>query len=179
MFDIFIIPSEIKLSSIISGYLQKSWINLISRPQERQIKLSIFYQFIILSNTDVNFLDNLARMEPIDLYNWLIKRRLIPDNQLCNHCGLAMAIKLAKHTSDGLNWRCKNSECDKYKTTLSIRTDLCIVDTSTQPATGFATLISDRQTKAISPIIKRVVRQGSITQSNSPKIVRGFSADLD
>ena len=78
----------------------------------------------------VIFLDNLARMEPIDLHNWLINRRLIPDNKLCKHCGLAMAIRLAKHASDGFNWRCKNSEYGKYKTSLSIQTDSWLADFS-------------------------------------------------
>ena len=47
---------------------------------------------------DPNFLDHLAGMESIDLYNWLIDKKLIQDHQLCKHCDLLMKINLSKVT---------------------------------------------------------------------------------
>ena len=44
------------------------------------------------------------------------------------------------------------------------------MDTSTQPATGFDTLIPDRQTKTIIPIIERVVRPGSIIHTDEAQV---------
>ena len=47
---------------------------------------------------------------------------------------------------------------------------LCIVHTSTQSATGFATLIPDRQTKTIILIIERVLRPGSIIHTDEARV---------
>ena len=51
---------------------------------------------------------------------------------------------------------------------------LCIVHTSTQPATGFATLIPNRQTKTIIPIIEIVVRSGSIIHTDEAQVYQRF-----
>jgi len=47
---------------------------------------------------------------------------------------------------------------------------LFIVDTSTQPATCFATLIPNRQTKTIIQIIERIVRPGSIIHTDDAQV---------
>jgi len=70
-----------------------------------------------------NFLDNLARIDSHELYNWLIDKRLIHDNQLCIHCNFITKLNLSKRTSDGITWKYKNSKCNKYEITLSIRTN--------------------------------------------------------
>ena len=62
-------------------------------------------------------------MNSHELHNWLIDKRLIHDNQLCIHCNFIMKLNLSKRTSDGITWKCKNSKCNKYETTLSIRTN--------------------------------------------------------
>ena len=51
---------------------------------------------------------------------------------------------------------------------------LCIVDTSTKPATGFATMIPDRTAGTILPIIELVVRQGSIIHTDEAKVYKAL-----
>jgi len=56
---------------------------------------------------------------------------------------------------------------------------LCITDTSSQPATGFATMIPDRTAATIIPIIKRVVRSGSIIHSDEARVYQSLKQNYE
>ena len=55
---------------------------------------------------------------------------------------------------------------------------LCIVDTFTQPAKGFATMIPDRRAETIIPIIESVVRPGSIIHTDEEKAYHALKESL-
>jgi len=57
---------------------------------------------------------------------------------------------------------------------------LCIVDTFTQPAKGFATMIPGRRAETIMPIIESVVRPGSIIiiHTDEAKVCRALGESL-
>ena len=72
-----------------------------------------------------------------------------------NHLWLGEANAIVQIDKTKLNHNVKSHRC---RCPILPSWALCIVDTFTQPATGIATLIPDRQTKTIIPISERVVR---------------------
>jgi hypothetical protein len=65
----------------------------------------------------LQFLDNLNSDQ---ILNFLIEERLIYDSMDCLHCNQGMILTEFNKSILGLNWRCCNSNCDHFQTTLSI-----------------------------------------------------------
>lgn len=56
-----------------------------------------------------------------ELIDYCFSNNLIQNSCCCIHCGVTMKLKKSKDCCDGFVWQCRNFECLKFQTTLSIR----------------------------------------------------------
>lgn len=70
--------------------------------------------------TEENFLDFISNLQNQNLAQYLIENELSYDKLCCIYCHNDMELKDFYKSELGLNWRCTNSCCTHYETTLSL-----------------------------------------------------------
>jgi hypothetical protein len=69
--------------------------------------------------SEQNYLETIDNMSKEKLFNFLTEKRLIYDGSQCEHCRRDMHSKMFLQSEVGYNWRCMNSACSYYLTSLS------------------------------------------------------------
>lgn len=70
--------------------------------------------------TKRNYLEELDSLVRSDITTFLFEKKLIFDSLECVHCSIEMKLSRFNGSPLGFNWRCLNTECKHYQTTLSV-----------------------------------------------------------
>ena len=70
-----------------------------------------------------------------------MENKIIKDSIRCLSCGVFLSMKRSNDTKVGSNWRCMNSFCNKYQTTVSLMSECFLDKFNNKPRKIIKTLI--------------------------------------